>query len=201
MSEENGGLRDRQRLERRQHILEAAWSLLGQRGYEGWTLEDLAGLAGMSRRTLYLHFASKEEIAAETIAKNLLLSVERVQDLVVDRPPGEALRAVILWFVTRHSEPRPIPVGSIKSEPGLMAAVRTFPVYQSAWSSLRATMADLLARGQSEGVFTKSFSSEVLAELVLEMLRGIDPSRWPNDEVLSEASLAVLLDGVRGGQR
>ncbi|MFO7546595.1 MAG: helix-turn-helix domain-containing protein [Trueperaceae bacterium] len=43
-------------------ILEAAASLLGERGYHGVGMGEVARAAGVSRQAVYLHFASKSEL-------------------------------------------------------------------------------------------------------------------------------------------
>jgi AcrR family transcriptional regulator len=65
----------------REAILDATDRLLGRLGYQKTTIDDLAREAGVARRTVYLHFASKEEI--------FLASIDRV----VDRLLGE-LRSI-----------------------------------------------------------------------------------------------------------
>jgi Transcriptional regulator len=65
----------------RDRILDAAERLLARFGYKKTTMEDIAREAGLGKRTLYLHFASKEAVALSTI------------DRIVDRLTGQ-LRAV-----------------------------------------------------------------------------------------------------------
>ena len=56
----------------REAILDAADHLFGRFGYRKMTMEDLARQARISRRTIYLYFASKEEVA--------IASIDRVVD-------------------------------------------------------------------------------------------------------------------------
>jgi AcrR family transcriptional regulator len=51
-------------------ILDAVERLIGRYGYQKMTLDDIAREAGVGRRTIYLHFPSKEEVA--------LCSIDRV---------------------------------------------------------------------------------------------------------------------------
>jgi AcrR family transcriptional regulator len=51
----------------RDRILDAAESLMSRLGYQKMTMEDIAREAGIGRRTIYLHFPSKEETALATI--------------------------------------------------------------------------------------------------------------------------------------
>ena len=56
------GLRERKRRETLQRITEAGTRLFIARGYEATTLDAIAAEAGISRRTFFHYFKSKDEI-------------------------------------------------------------------------------------------------------------------------------------------
>jgi AcrR family transcriptional regulator len=58
-------------------ILEATERLLGRLGSQKTTMEDIAREAGIGKRTIYLHFPGKEEVA--------LSSIDRIVDRLKDR--------------------------------------------------------------------------------------------------------------------
>ena len=81
----------------REAILDATDRLLGRLGYQKTTIDDLAREAGVARRTVYLHFPTKEEI--------FLCSIDRVVDRLLARlrevatsasSPAERLRRMLL---------------------------------------------------------------------------------------------------------
>lgn len=57
-----GGLRERKRAETHARIQSEAMKLFLQRGFEATTLDEIAEAAGVSRRSLFHYFGSKEEI-------------------------------------------------------------------------------------------------------------------------------------------
>jgi AcrR family transcriptional regulator len=61
----------------RERILDATERLLGRYGYQKTTIDDVAREAGIARRTIYLQFSSKEEMA--------LSSIDRIVDRLVER--------------------------------------------------------------------------------------------------------------------
>jgi AcrR family transcriptional regulator len=81
-----------------------AVQLFLERGYERTTVEDIAAAAGMSRRSFFRYFPSKEDVVfgeAGDVA-------ERVAEAIRDRPAGEAawacLRAVLReWQDATHA--------------------------------------------------------------------------------------------------
>lgn len=60
--EEQEGLRERKRKETLQRIAETGLKLFMANGYEATTLDAIAEAAGISRRTIFYYFKSKEEI-------------------------------------------------------------------------------------------------------------------------------------------
>jgi AcrR family transcriptional regulator len=59
---EKEGLRERKRRETLQRITDAGTRLFIAHGYEGTTLDAIAAEAGISRRTFFYYFKSKDEI-------------------------------------------------------------------------------------------------------------------------------------------
>jgi AcrR family transcriptional regulator len=64
--------------ERRSTILDAALTAFSQKGYHATSLDDIAGEAGVSKALIYEHFASKQELHADLIARNARELTQRV---------------------------------------------------------------------------------------------------------------------------
>lgn len=58
------GWRERKRRETRKRVWESAIALFGANGYEATTLDAIAEASGISKRTFFHYFTSKEEILA-----------------------------------------------------------------------------------------------------------------------------------------
>jgi TetR/AcrR family transcriptional regulator, cholesterol catabolism regulator len=88
----------------RQQILAATATLFCARGYAGTSLRDIAAFVGMKAGSLYYHFASKEELAAEV----LRIGVERVHQAVEARlrtlGKSASLRDKIEGAIAAHLE-------------------------------------------------------------------------------------------------
>jgi AcrR family transcriptional regulator len=63
-------------------ILDAAERLIGVLGYSKTTMDDVAREAGVAKRTIYVHFPSKEEVVLRTI--------DRIVERLADRLRGHA---------------------------------------------------------------------------------------------------------------
>jgi AcrR family transcriptional regulator len=56
------GLRERKKQQTREALMRAAFALFAERGYDATTLADIADAAGVSTRTIFAYFPSKEDI-------------------------------------------------------------------------------------------------------------------------------------------
>ena len=80
----------------RTEILTAAAELFRARGYRATTLEELARRLGISKKTLYGHFRSKEDLLAAIFHRTMSLVEEGLAAIRASRAaPAEQLREVI----------------------------------------------------------------------------------------------------------
>lgn len=68
-------LRERQKAQTREHLLDVAAQLIGERGYNDTTMDDIARAAGSSRATVYAYFATKDDLL-RTLAIGMWESTE-----------------------------------------------------------------------------------------------------------------------------
>ena len=81
----------------RDRILAAAEQLLGRLGYQKMTMDDIAAEARVSRRSIYLHFSGKEEVALGTIDRIVERLIVRLREHAeADAPWDERLRRMLL---------------------------------------------------------------------------------------------------------
>lgn len=85
-------LRERTRRAVRTEIADAALSLLLSQGFEATTIEEIARAAGISRRSYFRYFASKDEAFAKALASIGQTIAETLIGRPTDEPPWVALR-------------------------------------------------------------------------------------------------------------
>lgn len=81
----------------RDTILDATDRIMARYGFRKMTMEDLAREAGLSKRTIYLHFSSKEDVGLSSIGR----VVERVHERLAsvadfDAPAEVRLREMLM---------------------------------------------------------------------------------------------------------
>ncbi|MGW2160922.1 TetR family transcriptional regulator [Nonomuraea sp. NPDC001699] len=114
------GLRDRTRRAVRVELATRALELFAERGFDETTVDDIAQAAGISKRSFFRYFPSKEDVVfgeVETMA-------ERVAEEISARPPGEGpwecLHAVLRDWETRINSQVEV-MRLIESTPALRA--------------------------------------------------------------------------------
>lgn len=86
----------------RAEIFNAAWRLFGEHGYEATTVADIAAAAGVSRRTFFRYFSSKEDVLVETTDDFAEAMLAAMAERPLDEPPLVAIeRALVPVLETR----------------------------------------------------------------------------------------------------
>lgn len=95
------GVRERGKLDTRRKLRDAARELTEERGYEDVTVAEIAARAGVSVKTLFQHFGSKEELLVAELAE----IHEQMLDAVRGRNSAQTpLQAVTRWLIEWDSE-------------------------------------------------------------------------------------------------
>jgi AcrR family transcriptional regulator len=81
------GLRERKKRQTREAIAEAAIRLFEERGFDAVTVADVARAADVSEKTVFNHFATKEDLVFHRGAERREALIAAVRD----RPPGASL--------------------------------------------------------------------------------------------------------------
>jgi AcrR family transcriptional regulator len=150
----------------RQEIEHAAWLLFAARGYEAATVDDVAREAGVSRRTFFRYFSSKEDVVVGTsdaLAEDVLAGLAQ-------RPRREPPLVAI------HRALRPVLVSRLDDADEARAIIRLLRESRT----LRRAMLERHARME-----------ERLAALISERT-GADPGKDPTPALLAFVTRALV---------
>ena len=84
---------DRQSSRKRQAIVEAATTAFLRKGYRGTSMDEIATGAGVSKQTVYKHFANKERLFSEIVTSTVDEASDPVQQEVRDLQDSGNLEA------------------------------------------------------------------------------------------------------------
>src|SRR5213076_2188762 len=74
-------LRERQRQERAALILGVAQDVFADKGYYDASIDEIAARAGIAKGTVYLHFASKEDLLVALVERQINEFLARVDQV------------------------------------------------------------------------------------------------------------------------
>lgn len=156
-------LRERQKEERREAILDAAVTLFDQLGYSATTVEQIAARAGVSAPTVFNYFGSKQDILyalavrADTLALNEALEDLPAMDSMVD-----AMCHLNSMIVKRELEALPVTVWrEICSPYGNVSEG-----YQAVSQRLMQGTAQQLRQAQQRGRISSQYDPLFIAEFL-----------------------------------
>lgn len=95
------GLRERRHQQTKAQLIEAAFSLFLEHGFEHVTMEQVAVTAGVSRSTAYRRFPTKEDVVLEAPRQWLSVFDQALSDLADDATLESAVEVTAL-AVARH---------------------------------------------------------------------------------------------------
>lgn len=100
MADRGVSLREQQRAQTRERLMEAALTLFGDKGYVQTSVEDICAAIGASRATFYLHFKSKRDVLVARYADWRPEWIARYRELddAVMTPGNEVHKAVREWL-------------------------------------------------------------------------------------------------------
>ncbi len=146
--ERQSTFKERVKQEREQEILLAARDVFAERGFEKASIDDIAERVGIGKGTVYLHFASKEELLLELMRRtcNQLVATCRAR---LDEQPGAMDKvAVILRAVANHRYANESWIRTVAAE---LPAFIGYKQRLGASSELRGLLTQVIEEGQAEG--------------------------------------------------
>ncbi|CAL9520341.1 hypothetical protein SUDANB121_03841 [Nocardiopsis dassonvillei] len=86
------GLREAKKARTRRALIETGLRLFHEQGYENTTTEEIAARAGVSQRTFFRYFPTKEDVVLEAMGSVDEVLIEHLLARPADEAPFEALR-------------------------------------------------------------------------------------------------------------
>lgn len=181
-------------------ILDATTSVLGSKGYDLMTMDDVAGAVGISKPSLYKHFKSKEELVGEAMVRLLEGAIEQIAGLDPALDAREKLMALLEWALRVRLG------GGLPFLPSTSSHVRDMLMrnfkYMTRVLKLNRQLEALVKQAQKEGLLNSALPTDVI--LFSYYARTCDPSveylqkfSKMNDDEIVRHMLRVAFDGYR----
>jgi AcrR family transcriptional regulator len=189
------GLRERKKQRTREAIVEAAFELFEERGFDGTTIADIADAAEIAPRTFFSYFPSKDSVVFHDFEQR----EAEVAGWLRDRDPGtnafDALRAGIEGKIGDEADP-----AVLKEKRWRHRLVQENDSLAAHSEHLRAKFADLIAEAVAEDLGDAPddlrprlvSAAATAAMVVIDDLPADDPAQ-------PMATIDDLLAFLRGG--
>ncbi|WP_257461708.1 TetR/AcrR family transcriptional regulator [Archangium lipolyticum] len=188
--------------ETRARILEKAEQTFLAHGYSRVTMDDIATELRMSKKTLYRHFSSKEELGAAALEASMARFGEKLEALLGDERLdfGERLESFARTLAGRYASSALVLRDLQRDAPAL---------WQRMLELRRASVQARFGAFLTAGVKAGAVRSDVEPRLVLRMvITLVDQLLRPDvlaelelsAEQLFPSMLGVILDGIRTGR-
>jgi len=184
-----------QAAENRERIVEVAARLFRERGFDGIGVADLMKSAGLTHGGFYGHFSSKDDLAAEAVARALDKSVQRWERRAAEAPEDPFGAIAGAYLKPSHiDEPG---TGCLISALGSDVARQDRPVRRAMTDGLRTMMARLSAwvPGRSKAAKRQTAIASFAALVgAVVMARGVDDRAFA-EEILAAVAASMPRQG------
>jgi AcrR family transcriptional regulator len=191
--------RERKKLETRQRLLEAAWTLFREKGYSATTVEEITDGADVAKGTFFNYFPSKEALLEE-------LSVWRVEQLraaldVSQGAPASPLARIKMLMQLRHEQV----AQDMRLFRRAFATHLTSPLPppHRAKHQVFGLLTELVREAQACGQIRADLEAELVGDLLQiaffrQMIAGHDGGGDPRPVAPFERLVDLLMDGLAG---
>ena len=166
-------------------------------GFRGVTMDDLAADLGISKKTLYAHFASKADLLAAVIhAKFRDLETDLDRRAAADPPDFTIRLQLLLECLQGHlQEPQPPCVRDMQREPDVFRWIQTHRR-----DLVRRHFGRLIDEGRRAGVIRRDVPSNVVIEILLGAIEGaVKPQKLAELGLTPKRAYTMIVNVVLHG--
>ena len=146
-------------------ILSASAVLFSQYGFKTITMDDIARRAGISKKTLYQHFANKDEVVTESVIWHKNNMGSNCANIMSQSENGiEAMVKVLAFFDDMHKRINPMAIFEMQ---------RFYPVAYKTFRDMLVEkdvvlLRDSILQGMKDGLYREELNADLMARYRLE---------------------------------
>lgn len=185
-------LKERQRQVRADAILDAARELLEEQGYADMSMDDLAGRVGISKATLYQHFASKDELAMQVIRRGMQRGLEEMASDDATLPALARLERTLKRGIRRRAT-------LWTARISLPASVLRHPLYCQQHAQMMDAISSLVEEAKAQGDIRADLGTPLIVHALQSLFRADYPALMASNHLTLEQASHQLVDIVLHG--
>jgi AcrR family transcriptional regulator len=187
-------------------LVEAALAVFGERGFRATTLEEVAARAGVSKGTVYLYFASKDDLFRAVVEAKVVTLLASAEEMARTHAgsAAELLVDVVHRMWDAMSRTDMVCMGRlVQAELTQFPEVKRF-YFEQVIQRHRRLLRNIAARGVASGEFRRE-ATIIVPRMVPSLVMQLNQNRFlfgdldtgaPAPAVLCEAMLTLVLHGI-----
>jgi len=181
-------LKEKQRQEREDLIIQAAEEVLLEKGYYETSMDEIAARVGIAKGTIYKHFPGKEDLVLGIFQRDMKALLQGIDDVIAkEHTPSTKLKALLLFTYAGFFSKQTQLLASMYNGVDLKRLlVEKGGCMKDLWENLVVRVKQLLEDGKAAGEFATSIPTNVMVlsffsifspKIYDRMLLGEDISR------------------------
>ena len=189
-------LKEKQRQERTDLILQAAEEVLMDKGYHDTSMDEIASRVGIAKGTLYLHFPSKEDLVFALFSRELEVFLDVVKRLAASSlTPTEKLKAIFNeMFGGQLGKRMQLLISLYSSVFDRKGLLEKKAQVHKIMEELTSIVTAIIEDGKDQGVFDQTIPTQVMISTFFNLLSPHIYKRLVIDGQLTADELVTYLE-------
>ncbi len=157
-------LKEKQRHEREELIIQAAEEVLLERGYYETSMDEIAARVGIAKGTIYTHFPGKEELVLAIFKRDMQKFLQGIDGIIEAEPTPRARLEALLQFVYTglYSKQTRLLSSMYNGVDIKRMIVEKGGCMRDLWECLVSRVTQLLEEGKAGGEITSSIPTNIM---------------------------------------
>ncbi len=157
-------LKEKQRKEREELILQAAEEVFEEKGYYETSMDEIAARVGIAKGTIYTHFPGKEELVMAIFKRDMQKSLDGIGAVIETEPaPRAKLEALLQFIYTGLYSKQTRLLSTMYNGVDLKRMMFTKGgCVRELWDCLVTRITQLLEEGKAAGEFDPSIPTKIM---------------------------------------
>jgi TetR/AcrR family fatty acid metabolism transcriptional regulator len=191
-------LKEKQRQEREELILQAAEEVLLEHGYYETSIDEIASRVGIAKGTVYLHFPSKEDLVIAIFTRDMRQLFAKVDEIVdAEITPHAKIEAILLCMYGRLFIKRIQLFYNIYNGGDSKRHWKDQKEgIKECWEQLAQRISSLLEQGKAAGEFDVTIPTSVMLSAIFSLLSPRSYERLIMEEKMEAEDLVKHLGRI-----
>jgi AcrR family transcriptional regulator len=186
--------------DQRNNIIKTAGELFFRLGIRSVSIDDICREIGMSKKTFYVYFASKDELIEQMLRANVEHMEQKMRTTMESNDFGGIVRKFTQWITTEKEDVRKVPqlVYDLKKY-----YPRQYNAFQRhSFETQQHYIEQFIERGMNAGLvranINKEYTSHLFAKIYTDALRDFEQieSKGHNLPQFSRVATDILMRGI-----